>query len=122
MIKKKSLKIVIAVLVFVLVGSAGMIIEKFEKDRFIVETVTENSELDAAEAVGSGITEDGRIDINTAPVDELVMLDGIGEKLAQRIVDYRTENGDFGVIEELTMVSGISDKKLEAIRDKICVK
>lgn len=122
MITKKWLKIALAVFVFLAVGTAGTVMEKFERDRFVVETVTDKAEIEDALADVSGIGEDGRININTAPKDELVMLDGIGEKIAQRIIDYRTEHGDFAVIEELSLVSGISDKTIERIRDKICVK
>lgn len=122
MIKKRWLKIVLAVLVFFAVGTAGTVIEKFERDRFVVETVTDKAEIENAAADISGIREDGRININTAPADELVMLDGIGEKIAERIIEYRTEHGDFEVVEELTLVSGISEKTLERIKDKICVE
>lgn len=122
MIKKKWLKIALAVFVFLAVGTAGTFIEHFEQDRFVIETVTDKAEVENASADVSGVTEDGRININAAPADELIMLDGIGEKLAQRIIDYRTEHGDFGVIEEIALVSGISDKTVERLRDKICVK
>lgn len=123
MIKKKSLKIILAVLIFLVVGSFGMIIEKFEKDSFVVETVAQDDEyIDASDPDASGIMDDGRININTASADELIMLSGIGEKLAQRIIDYRTEHGDFMVIEELALVSGISENTVENIRDKICVE
>lgn len=122
MIKKKWLKIALAVFVFIAVGTAGTFIERFEQDRFVIETVTDKAEVENVSADVSGITEDGRININAAPADELIMLDGIGEKLAQRIIDYRSEHGDFGVIEELALVSGISDKTVERLRDKICVK
>lgn len=120
MIKKKSLKIILAVILFVLIGSFGMVLEKFERDSFVVETVTQDESVSSA--AESGITEDGRININTAPKEELVLLDGIGEKLAERIIKYRTENGDFSVIEELSLVSGISEKTVENIRDKICAE
>lgn len=121
MIKKRWLKIALAVIVFVAIASAGTVIEKFERDRFVVETVTDKAEIDGAQANSSGVRADGRININTAPAEELVMLDGIGEKLAQRIIDYRTENGSFSVIEELALVKGISSKTVDRIRDKICV-
>jgi competence protein ComEA len=63
-----------------------------------------------------------KININTASASELEALPGIGPVLAQRIVDYRTQKGGFKSIEELKEVSGIGDKKFEAIKDLITVK
>ena len=57
----------------------------------------------------------GLININTASVSQLVTLPGIGEVLAQRIVDYREANGPFPSVAALTNVSGIGEKKLAAI-------
>ncbi len=48
------------------------------------------------------------VNINTASADELMMLDGIGEALAYRIIDYREEHGDFETIWDVVNVSGIS--------------
>jgi competence protein ComEA len=62
-----------------------------------------------------------RIDINRAEPWLLEALPGIGEVLAQRIVDYRNEHGPFGTVEDLLRVSGISVGTLEKIRDYITV-
>lgn len=59
----------------------------------------------------------GPVDINTADLDALMTLPGIGEELARRILDYRQENGNFQSLEDLTNVNGIGTKRLEAILD-----
>ena len=63
----------------------------------------------------------GRLNINTATGEELTTLPGIGEKLAVRIIDYREKNGSFSAVEELCNVSGIGEKRLDAIREYITV-
>ena len=59
------------------------------------------------------------VNINTAGVDELDSLPGIGPVLAQRIVDWRTENGPFTDAAQLLEVDGIGQTVLESIQDFI---
>ena len=63
----------------------------------------------------------GLININTASLDELCDLPGIGQVLAQRIIDYRQKNGGFQSVSELQNVSGIGDAKYAAIKDLVTV-
>ena len=63
-----------------------------------------------------------KININTANANLLQTLPGIGPVLSERIIDYRNQNGLFGVINEIKDVSGIGEKKYEGIKDLICVQ
>ncbi len=63
----------------------------------------------------------GKVNINTATVTELCALPGVGEVLAMRIIEYREQHGAFADITELKNVSGIGDKKWEAICEFITV-
>ena len=62
-----------------------------------------------------------KVNINTASASELITLDGIGESTAAKIIAYRQANGSFASIEEIKKVSGIGDRKYEAIKDRITV-
>lgn len=77
--------------------------------------------LEEAVSAVPGVFE-GKIDINSASAETLTMLDGIGEVLAQRIVEKREELGGFTQIEELKTVKGIGDALFEKIRGQITVK
>ena len=63
-----------------------------------------------------------KVNINTATAEELDTLPGIGEQKAAAIIRYREQNGAFSSIEELSLVSGISDTMVEEIRDLICTE
>lgn len=82
----------------------------------------ENNPNPAQSAAAEEMLIDGKVNINTANVELLSQLEGIGESTAENIIKYREENGDFQHIEELTLVNGIGQKKLDKIRDRICVK
>ena len=60
-----------------------------------------------------------KVNINTADADRLATLKGIGSATAQRIIEYREQNGAFKSIDEIKNVRGIGDKKFDAIKDKI---
>ena len=65
--------------------------------------------------------ENEKVNINTANQTELDSLPGIGASLAQRIIEYREENGDFKSIEDIQNVKGIGDSKYADIKDKITI-
>lgn len=120
--KNKGVKLILGVILFVAIGSAGMVIERFEGDPFVVETTTQDESASQESMGESGQMSDGRLNINTATAEELTLLEGIGQKTAQKIIDYRAEHGGFTVIEDLAQVRGISLDMVRKMADKICAE
>jgi competence protein ComEA len=76
----------------------------------------------ASMASSSPTSTSTKININTANASMLQNLSGIGPVLSERIIEYRDQNGLFGVIDDIKDVSGIGEKKFEGIKDLICVQ
>lgn len=74
---------------------------------------------DAVEVKGTSEPTQNRININKAAIEDLDTLPGIGEKTAQKIIDYRTSHKGFKTLIELKEVSGIGDAKYNAVKDLI---
>ena len=72
-------------------------------------------------AGGSEQGQGGLVNLNTATLEQLDTLPGVGEATANKIITYREENGGFKSIEDLKNVKGIGDKKFEEIKGNICV-
>jgi competence protein ComEA len=68
-----------------------------------------------------GGSADGLVDLNTATLAQLDALPGIGPVLAQKLLDWRTEHGRFGSVDQLREVSGIGEAKYGEIKDKVRV-
>ena len=62
------------------------------------------------------------IDINKATKEDLLQIDGIGQDIAENIIDYRSSHGKFGSVDELINVKGIGEKKLEVIKNYVYVE
>lgn len=95
--------------------------EDEEDDSETDEDVEDGSDEEDVEEDNSdeGVVE--LIDINTASIDKLQEITGVGPVIAQRIIDYRDESGPFSSIEEIKNISGIGDVTFEGMKDQITV-
>lgn len=94
------------------------------KKEKISQYITENSGTNVIIEDSNTSTQkggSGKVNINTANQSELDRLPGIGPSLAERIIEYREENGNFKNIEDLQNVKGIGDAKFADIKDKVTV-
>lgn len=83
--------------------------------------VTENDEKAKLKENSQNVTTNGKVNINSADLEILQTLEGIGEAKAKAIIEYRTQNGNFKTIEDIKNVSGIGDSVYEKIKDHITV-
>ena len=109
----------------------------FDEDKIVIPRIGENIENDDFESsnrdplqsstqtivssrnsTSSETSSDGQININTASKEQLKTLPGIGDVTSQKIIDYR-ESTKFSSIEDIKNVSGIGDKKFDAIKSMI---
>jgi competence protein ComEA len=81
----------------------------------ILATLEASSALAAPEAAAA------RVDLNRASVQELESLPQVGSALAQRIVDFRAKHGPFKSVDDLLKVQGIGEKVLAKLRDRVTV-
>ncbi|MCG8605149.1 helix-hairpin-helix domain-containing protein [bacterium] len=88
------------------------------KPPIVIRPATELIE-ETKELVRPKPSQPNRLNINTASLDELTALPGIGRSLARAIVEFRKEHGAFVTLEDLLKVPGIGPKRLEAIRHLI---
>jgi competence protein ComEA len=75
----------------------------------------------ASAAGGSAAVPGAPVNINSASLEELDALSGVGPSTAQKIIDYRVANGPFKTVDDIKNVSGIGDAKFAAMKDSITV-
>jgi competence protein ComEA len=73
----------------------------------------------AGAAVGPAPAPGQPVNLNTATLEQLDTLSGIGPLTAQKILDFRDERGGFGSVEELGEIPGIGDKRLASLREEV---
>ena len=85
----------------------------------VVPKVGEEAEEIPAGATSKEEAKEGKVNINTATVEELKTLKGVGEKKAEAIIEYRKKNGSFQTKEDLMKVRGIGKKLFESFQERI---
>ena len=113
----KQEKVILIFLVFTF--AAGAAISVYKKSARATELIVRPYKIEALEEADQFIEEERFININSSNLENLRRLPGVGEKLAERIVQYRSAHGAFTAAEELMRVKGIGEKKFEKIKDLI---
>ena len=85
------------------------------------EEVSENIGLVNGGESGQTSEEEGKVNLNQASKEELMTLNGVGEKKAEKIIEHREENGSFKSIEEIKNVNGFGEKTFESLKSSITI-
>ncbi|MBD3218511.1 MAG: hypothetical protein GF310_09570 [candidate division Zixibacteria bacterium] len=119
---------ILFLLACILIGGAIMIYQKSNRNKppeLIIETVSSsNRPLMPTKAPlrTASASQMPSINLNTAPADSFELLDGIGPVYAERIVEYRSNNGSFRSLEELLEVKGIGPVVFENIKNYLTLE
>lgn len=112
-------------LAYVLDDAIQVFIPRFDKKE--EKDIINSGAGDGVVTTSAIIDEDGetkvlKVNINTATIEKLKVLPGIGEETAKKIIDHRTKKGKFSKIEDLKKISGIGENKYNSLKDKITIK
>lgn len=109
------------------VEAAGGMTAEADSDSVNLASVLEDEDKivipakEDAAATAPGVSAEGKVNLNTATLEELKTLNGVGDVIGQNIIDYREANGGFKSIEELMEVDRIGEKLFEKLRDNIVI-
>ena len=104
--------------IFILVLFTALVFRDLSKSKFAVIKTSE-AYAPVVNIDESEYSQTEKININMASVKLLTTINGIGEKLAERIVEYRQEHGNFETIQDIMKVNGIGEKLFNQIKSQI---
>ncbi len=94
---------------------------KLEDGRQVLVPRRPSRSAPASAPAAAAATPSQPVNLNTATLEQLDTLDGVGPTTAQKIIDFRTAHGGFGSVDELDQIPGIGEKKLAALREQVRV-
>lgn len=92
-----------------------------KEEKIVVETPCVCEEVKNDACYKEEVKDNNKININTATINELMNLDGIGEAKAKQIIEYRTKNGNFKDIKDIMKVKGISETLYSKFKENITI-
>ncbi len=121
--KEKQIALLAVITIFAFVALIGMYLHDSARMNFYINSPSEAvSSMPEEKPESEAPPPIETININTARDIDLVILPGIGEILAERIVAYREEHGSYQSVEDLLNVDGIYQSKLDDIKDYIVIE
>lgn len=117
----KATFLAFVIMMIMLFSGIFAIVTNSTPDTEVVAKIYSSDISSEYETSSNMVMEDEPININTATLELLMQLNGIGETKANAIITYREENGPFEKVEDILNVSGIGDKTFALIKDKIKV-
>ena len=112
------------IFIFIFALVIGLIIRDISTSKFaVIKTSQAYAPNEVKVIEGEDADADGeKVNINTASKRVLMTLDGIGEKMSERIIEYREKNGKFETIEDIMKISGIGYDTFLKLKDYITVE
>ncbi|MCR4693133.1 MAG: helix-hairpin-helix domain-containing protein [Firmicutes bacterium] len=110
------------IFIFIFALVIGLIIRDISTSKFAVIKTSQAYAPDTVNVIEEADTDGEKVNINTASKRILMTLDGIGEKMSERIIEYREKNGRFETIEDIMRISGIGYDTFLKLKDYITVE